>query len=333
MSDTMLQVSGLTTTVPSRFGHLTVIQDVSFSVSRGEIVGLVGESGSGKSMAARSILRLLPPGSVVEGSVKLNGTEVPADGARLRQMRGRKMAMIFQDARAHIDPFYRNGDHIVEGLRSYRGMSKGEARRTALELLQSLGIEDPDRVFDSYPMQLSGGMLQRVLIAGALTGDPELLIADEATTALDVTTQAEIAGLLTAMRTESRSVLFITHDLELAAAICDRIIVMYAGRIVEEQPTGQLFESPHHPYTAALVGARPHLTKQVRLVVIPGQSVSAFEAPSGCAFRLRCAFAEEKCAATVPPLQVLKDAVRCACLRADELDLLGTPAGEGERDG
>lgn len=333
MSDTMLEVSGLTTTVPSESGPLTVVQDVSFSVRFGEIVGLVGESGSGKSMTARSILRLLPQGSVVEGNVNLNGTEVPADGAQLSQMRGRKMAMIFQDARAHVDPFYRSGDHIVEGLRTYRGMSKGEARGTALELLESLGIEDPARVFDSYPMQLSGGMLQRVLIAGALTGDPELLIADEATTALDVTTQSEIAGLLTAMRTKSRSVLFITHDLELAAAICDRIIVMYAGRIVEEQPASQLFESPHHPYTAALIGARPHLTKQVRLVVIPGQSVSAFEAPSGCVFRTRCAFAEEKCAATVPPLEELQNAVRCACLRVDELDLMGTPAGEGGQDG
>ena len=333
MSNTMLEVSGLTTTVPSGSGPLTVVQDVSFSVRAGEIVGLVGESGSGKSMTARSILRLLPRGSVVEGTVILDGIEVPADGAQLRQMRGRKMAMIFQDARAHIDPFYRSGDHIVEGLRSYRGMSKGEARGAALELLEGLGIEDPDRVFGSYPMQLSGGLLQRVLIAGALTGDPELLIADEATTALDVTTQAEIAGLLTAMRTKSRSVLFITHDLDLAAAICDRIIVMYAGRIVEEQPAGQLFESPRHPYTAALIGARPHLTKQLRLAVIPGQPVSAFEAPSGCVFRSRCAFAEENCAASDPPLREFQNAVRCACIRIDELDLMSTRVGEGEQDG
>lgn len=319
MTDALLELTDVTTLLPRDRELAKVVDSVSLSVGRGEIVGLVGESGSGKSMTARSVIRLLPNGAVTNGSIRLDGAEIPKDGSALAKIRGRRIAMIFQDARAHIDPFYSNGRHLTDGLVAYRGLDKAAARDEAFRLLSELGIRDPERVFDSYPAQVSGGMLQRVMIAGALSGEPELLIADEATTALDVTTQAEIVGLLRKMRTSNRSVIFITHDLELAATLCDRVVVMYAGRIVEEQRTAQLFDQPRHPYTAGLIGARPNLARRMRMTVIPGRSVSAFEAPEGCAFNPRCSFALDDCQAQAPALVDVDDVTRVACLRADEI--------------
>ena len=212
--------------------------------------------------------------------------------------------MIFQDPRAHIDPLYRTGDHLVEGLRAQERTTKESAKSKALVLLANVGIDDPERVFRAYPAEVSGGMLQRVMIAGALTGDPELVIADEPTTALDVTTQAEIVALLARLcREHARASLFITHDLDLAASLCDRVLVMYAGRIVEENRSDRFFSGPLHPYSARLLRARPMIENRSRsLAVIPGRPVSAVDSPDGCPFHPRCAYATHECQTWTPVL-------------------------------
>ena len=320
MTEPLLEVEHLTTSLPIGGRLAPVVVDVSLRVGRGEIVGLVGESGSGKSMTARTIMRLLPPRAVVSGSVVLDGTKIPPGGRTLTRLRRRAMAIIFQDPRAHVDPLYRCGWHLVEGLRAHRGLRGAAATEEALRLLASVGISDPERVFRMYPGEVSGGMLQRVMIAGALTGDPSLLLADEPTTALDVTTQIEIAALLDGIRQQGRAILFITHDLDLAATLCDRTLVMYAGRIVEQQPTADLFRQPLHPYTARLIRARPRLDRrEMPITTVPGRPVSAFDAPSGCPFRPRCAYAVEECASTVPALRQHRDGASSACRRVDEI--------------
>jgi oligopeptide transport system ATP-binding protein len=316
----LLELHDLRVELPHDGELVSVLRDVSFTVGQGEIVGLVGESGSGKSLTARSIVRLLPPGARVSGDVLLHGTPIPTDGRRLREIRARSVAMVFQDPRAHIDPLYRNGDHLVEGLRLAKPVSRSAAKQEALRLLARVGIDDPPRVFDAYPGEVSGGMLQRVMIAGALTGDPDLIIADEPTTALDVTTQAEIVALLGSLcREQNRGILFITHNLDLAAAICRRSLVMYAGRIVEENTTAQVFAAPLHPYSARLLLARPSLTARVdALAVIPGRPLSALEAPDGCAFYPRCAFARPECQTWTPSL-IAVGSGRSACRRVHEI--------------
>ena len=298
-----------------------VIHEVSLALDRREVVGLVGESGSGKSMTARAILRLLPPGARTRGDVLLDGDEMPMEGSALSEVRAHRIAMIFQDPRASIDPLYTNEDHITEGLRVHEGMSRRAARARALELLGSVGITDGERVLDSHPGELSGGMLQRIMIAGALAGDPDLLIADEPTTALDVTIQSEILAIFERLRNErGLAILFITHDLEVASAVCDRVLVMYAGRIMEEQQTGELFRAPRHPYSAALLAARPHLgARAEQLATIPGRPPSAFEAIAGCPFHPRCAFSEDQCTTEVPPLKAVEGGASSACRRIAEI--------------
>jgi oligopeptide/dipeptide ABC transporter ATP-binding protein len=317
----LLSLEDVSTSLVVDGKHSPVILGINLQVHRGEIIGLVGESGSGKSMTARTIMRLLPRGAKTTGRIRLDGEEVPNGGRAIRRFRGSKMAMIFQDPRAHIDPLYRNGSHIAEGLRANRGLRGDAVKQEALGLLRSVGIDEADRVYHSYPSQVSGGMLQRVLIAGALSGDPQLLIADEPTTSLDVTTQAEIAGLLDRIRKQGRGILFITHDLDLAAAICDRTLVMYAGRIMEEQRTESLFESPSHPYTVGLMQARPTLERRLeKITAIPGVPVSAFEAPDGCPFHPRCAFAEDRCATGEIPLEERPHGAKTACIRFSEIE-------------
>ena len=320
MSDPLLRLDSLKVQLPDRGRYLRVLEDVSFEIEPGQIVGLVGESGSGKSMTARAILRLLPHGARLSGQISLRGVEIPAGGKALRRIRAHTVAMIFQDPRAHIDPLYRNGDHLIEGLRLARGITKEAARLEALRLLDSVGIDDPERVFRAYPSEVSGGMLQRVLIAGALAGDPDLIIADEPTTALDVTTQAEIVALLGRLcRDQGRGILFITHDLDLASAISHRIVVMYAGRVVEENLTSRFFSAPMHPYSARLLRARPTLERRTgALAVIPGRPISAFEAPPGCPFNPRCSYTTPDCMTDPPPL-VDVDGGSSACRRVLEI--------------
>ncbi len=333
MNAPLLELRAITTELEIQGRHWPVVRDLSLTIDEGEVVGLVGESGSGKSMTARTILRLLPPKARVSGHVLLDGVDLTALPKKdLQQVRARRISMIFQDPRAHIDPLWTSGDHLMEGLRVNGGLSRSDARAKALELLADVGIVDGARVLRAYPGALSGGMLQRVMIAGALAANPELLIADEPTTALDVTIQAEIIAIFDALRRERKlAMLFITHDLELASALCDRVLVMYAGRIMEEQATAALFASPLHPYTAGLLEARPVLDeRQERLTVIPGRPPTPVETPPGCPFHPRCSFVQEACLTGPPPLRRVEADGYSACLRSTQIrDQLRPKFGTG----
>ena len=317
----LLEIEGLTVRLPVEGSPRTVLHDVSLSIKAGEAVGLVGESGSGKTMTARAVGRLLPDGARVEGRIAFDGRDVRSlDGSALKRYRG-EVAMIFQDPRAHINPVRRIGDFMTEALRSNARMSAGQAEARALELLAQVGIADGMRRLRQYPHELSGGLLQRVMIATALLTGPRLLLADEPTTALDVTTQAEVMGILDGLRRElGLSVLFITHNLDLAAAVCDRTAVMYAGQVVEVRESALLHNEPLHPYTAALAAARPRIdSTAARLAAIPGRPLSAFEAPAAeCAFAPRCPHVEDVCRRARPPLIEL-DGGLTRCVRAAEL--------------
>ncbi|MFE4358619.1 ABC transporter ATP-binding protein [Kitasatospora sp. NPDC056800] len=278
-----------------------VLDGVDLAVGPGETVALVGESGSGKSLTSRSALGLLPPGATAEGSVLVDGEDVLTMGPdRLRALRTGRAAMVFQDPRAAINPLRRVGDFLTEGVRLGGRTSREDAERRAVELLDAVGL-GPE-LLRRYPGQLSGGMLQRVMIAAALMGDPVLLLADEPTTALDVTSQAEVVALLDRLRQRfGTGLLFVTHDLGLAAAISDRVHVMYAGRIVESGPAEALFARPRHPYTAALLAATPGLDSgSGRLAAIDGQPPDLREELTGCAFAPRCPRATALCREETP---------------------------------
>jgi oligopeptide/dipeptide ABC transporter ATP-binding protein len=323
----LLEVESLRVELPVEGRMAPVLHDVSLSIGTGEAVGLVGESGSGKSMTARAVARLLPPGARTEGAIRCEGAEVGSlRGGALRDYRG-EVAMIFQDPRAHINPVRSIGDFMTEALRTNRSTARGAARARAVRALADVGIEDGERRLKQYPHELSGGLLQRVMIAAALLTEPRLVLADEPTTALDVTTQAEVMAILDELRRErGLALLFITHDLDLAGAVCDRTCVMYAGRIVESQRSAELGERPRHPYTAALSAARPAIEGAVhRLAAIRGRPVSAFEAPGGCAFAPRCEFAQDRCREGTPELRAVTGGT-VRCVRADELS--GTLARE-----
>ncbi|MCM0673309.1 ABC transporter ATP-binding protein [Micromonospora phytophila] len=324
---TALAINNLTVELPA-VARRPLVADVTLQVGAGEVVGLVGESGSGKSVTARAALGLFPPSAQVTGSVRVAGTEVVGlTGQALRRLRAEQVAMVFQDPRASINPLRRVGDFLTEALRANRGWSKAKALTRAVELLTEVGIAQPGVAVRKYPHQFSGGMLQRVMIASALAVEPVLLLADEPTTALDVTTQAEIlATLLSAQAERAMAMLFVTHDLELAATICDRIAVMYAGRIVEEQPAQRLFDAPQHPYTRGLLTATPKLpaggdaasSDVAPLVPVAGRPLSLAENPAGCAFAPRCPIVVDDCAAATPVTRV-RDGASVACHRADEL--------------
>lgn len=294
----------------------TAIHGVDLQIDAGEAVGLVGESGSGKSLTARSIMRLLPQGARLTGEIRVGDVSVTElDAAGLRKLRASELALIFQDPRAHINPVHTIGDFLTEGLIRNRGLTRKDAERKAVSLLHGVGIADAERRLHQRPWQLSGGLLQRVMIAAVLAAEPRLILADEPTTALDVTTQEEVMAILDAQRHErDLGMLFITHDLELASAVCDRIVVMYAGRIVEELPAEHLRDRAAHPYTIALLGARPRVDQQPqeRLLAIPGRPISAFEAGAGCAFAPRCPLATDRCFTERPqPRQVGHSMVAC----------------------
>jgi oligopeptide/dipeptide ABC transporter ATP-binding protein len=310
----LLDIDRLTVRLPMEGQLQTVLHDISLELNAGEAVGLVGESGAGKSMTARAVARLLPKRAVSVGTIRFEGIDVlAAEGRGLRRLRD-DIGIIFQDPRAHVNPVRRIGDFMTEALRTNHGVSRTEAERRSVRLLAEVGVPDGERRLRQYPHELSGGLLQRVMIATALLTEPTLLLADEPTTALDVTTQAEVMAILDELRRErGLALLFITHDLDLAGAVCDRTVVMYAGQIVEEQPSASLHAHPHHPYTVALVGARPDVSSTApRLTAIPGQPLSAFEAPPGCAFAPRCPHAIDECRAGRPELRDLGDAsVRC----------------------
>ncbi|WP_405007726.1 ABC transporter ATP-binding protein [Kitasatospora purpeofusca] len=281
-----------------------VLDGVDLTVAPGETVALVGESGSGKSLTSRAALGLLPPGAVPAGEVLVDGRDVlTMDAARLRELRTGRAAMVFQDPRAAVNPLRRIGDFLTESVRLTGTMSAADADRRAVELLDAVGL-GPE-LMRRYPGQLSGGMLQRVMIAAALMGDPVLLLADEPTTALDVTSQAEVIALLDRLRERfGTGLLFVTHDLGLAAAISDRVYVMYAGRIVESGPAEALFERPRHPYTAALLSSTPRLDGPTgRLAAIDGQPPDLRQELTGCAFAARCRYATDTCRDEAPALR------------------------------
>ncbi|MEW2490174.1 ABC transporter ATP-binding protein [Streptomyces sp. NPDC048411] len=315
----VLEMHGLGVRLPDGQAARPILDEVSLRVLPGETVGLVGESGSGKSVACRSVLGLLPEGARTSGEVRVAGRDVLSmSRTELAALRTRQVAMVFQDPRASLNPLRRVGDFLTEGLRA-AGSPAAAAGARAEELLDAVGIRDPRGALRRYPHQFSGGMLQRVVIAAALAAEPALLVADEPTTALDVTTQAEIIAILTRLRAEQGTgLLFVTHDLELASAICDRVYVMYAGRIVETGGTDELFDRPRHPYTAGLLACTPRIEPGAPAPrPIPGRPVSLAEAPPGCAFTTRCAHAQPRCSEEPPVLARYGDGL-AACHRADE---------------
>ena len=318
----VLQVSGLSVAVNE---GPTLVSDVSFGLKPGQVLGLVGESGCGKTMTARSLMGLLPPGvSVSGGSIRWQGRElVGLTEKQLTAIRGREIALISQEPMVALDPMFSVAYQLTQPIRRFRKVGGGEAKRIAADLLSKVGIVDAERVLKSYPHQLSGGMAQRVCIALALTGNPKLLIADEPTTALDVTVQAEILSLLRALVKDSGlSVVIVSHDLGVVADICDEVAVMYAGQAVESGTAAKVLDEPAHPYTQALLGANPHVPEGEpvpdRLASIPGAVPPPGSWPTGCRFAGRCQFVEEKCRTPFPPLPAHDDG-SVLCIRVDEL--------------
>jgi len=313
----LLDLGGLR--VELKIGGLwrTVVQGVSLSLEAAQAVGIVGESGSGKSVTVRSIARLLPRGARVGGEVRFGGEPIWAmSRARLRRFRARDLGIVYQDPRAHVNEMHTIGDFLAEGIRD---QPAGERRERSIAALQMTGIHDADRRLMQYPHQLSGGLLQRVMIAAAILPGPRLLLADEPTTALDVTTQSEVMAILGEQRHARRlAMVFITHDLDLAAAVTDTIAVMYAGTIVETGPSATMHERARHPYTAGLLAARPQPTRVASLYTIPGRPIAAYESGPGCVFASRCAYAQPRCLEARPTPRQLGDHL-VSCHRAEEL--------------
>jgi oligopeptide/dipeptide ABC transporter ATP-binding protein len=314
----VLEVRDLRVRIASRRGVVRAVDGVSFEVSRGEAVGLVGESGSGKSMTLRAILGVLPPeAKVTSGQILLDGVDlVPLGHAELNRIRGPKISMIFQEPMSALNPVMRVGRQIGEGPRVHLGYSRAKAAERALDLMRRVGIPDPERRFQAYPHEFSGGMRQRVMIAIALSCDPEIILCDEPTTALDVTIQDQILRLLTQLCRESGvSLLFVTHDLPVVAQVCQRVAVMYGGELVEQGPVREVMLSPRHPYTLGLVRSAPDV-EEVResLQPIPGAPPSLITPPPGCRFHPRCQFAEDDCRTVSPPLKLLPGGRATACL-------------------
>jgi oligopeptide/dipeptide ABC transporter ATP-binding protein len=303
----LLALRNLRTTFDTDAGMARAVDDVSFEVGSGETVGLVGESGCGKSVTALSILRLIqPPGRIERGSeIRLDGRDLMALSEReMRDVRGNRVAMVWQEPLSALNPVFTVGDQIAEVARVHAGATRADARARAIEMLRLVGIADPETRADAYPHQLSGGMRQRVVIAMALVMSPSLLIADEPTTALDVTIQAQILELLRDVQQRmGMSVLLITHDLGVVAETASRVIVMYAGEVVEEAPVREIFAAAHHPYTEGLLRAMPRVGAiRDRLTVIPGSVPPPTAWPAGCRFRDRCPYAWERCEREHPPL-------------------------------
>ena len=321
----LLEVKNLQTHFPTRAGLVRAVDGVSFHVGEGELLGLVGESGCGKSITALSVMRLIaPPGRIVGGEVWFGGENLlKASDARMREIRGDDIAMIFQDPMTSLNPVYTVGEQIAEALRLHRRMNRRQAREAAVEAMKEVSIPDPGRRADDYPHQLSGGMRQRVMISMALACDPQLLIADEPTTALDVTIQAQILELIDELRrTRNLAVLLITHDLGVVAEVADRVAVMYTGRIVEESPVEELFARPKHPYTEGLLRSVPKLTraevkKAVRLSTIEGTVPKPTNLPEGCHFAPRCPHRMPRCTEGEIPLYQLEHGVGVRCVLYD----------------
>ena len=336
----LLEVSGLKTYFYTDRGVARSVDGVSFSIPAGKTLGLVGESGCGQSVTALSILRLIasPPGKIIEGSIKLEGRELlTLTEDEIRKVRGNQISMIFQEPMTSLNPVFTLGDQIMEAVLLHRGVSKTEAREQTIEMLRRVKIPSAETLIHQYPHQISGGMRQRVMIAMSLVCCPKLLIADEPTTALDVTIQAQILELLMDLQEEfGMSILMITHDLGIVADLADHVAVMYAGRVVESATTSELFARPQHPYTVGLFNSRPRLgMKKQRLTVIPGTVPNPIHFPDGCRFHPRCEHTSEICRTTDVTLAEVAPAHNSACLRVQRheihLTLPGSfPSGAAE---
>ena len=317
----LLQVSGLVTEFRSREGIFRAVDEVSFQLKKGETLGVVGESGCGKSVTSLSIMRLVPdpPGRISAGRIRFQGEDLlEKSPAAMRAIRGRDISMIFQEPMTSLNPVYTVGEQIIEAIRLHEPVSPREARERAVEMLRRVRIPSPEQRVDDYPHQMSGGMRQRAMIAMALACRPKLLIADEPTTALDVTIQAQILDLLRELREETgTSIILITHDLGVVAELAHRVVVMYAGSIVEEASVISLFRDPQHPYTLGLLGSIPKLeVDEGRLTAIDGTVPNPYHMPQGCRFHPRCPFADEQCQRGQPPLELVRPGHRVACWHA-----------------
>ena len=320
----LLEVRGLTTAFMTGRGEVNAIEDVTFTLKEGEILGIVGESGSGKSVTALTIMDLLPrpPARVAAGEVIFNGQDLTRMPDRdMRRIRGPGISMIFQEPMTSLNPVFSIGDQIMETIAAHERLSQSDLRKRAIDMLDKVGIPSASKRLDDYPHQMSGGQRQRVMIAMALACNPKLLIADEPTTALDVTIQAQILDLLMDLRDEfGMAIMIITHNMGVIAETADRVMVMYAGRVIEEAPVETIFDHPMHPYTRGLLDCIPSLTEdKPRLVAIPGTLPEPARRPPGCRFGPRCAHALPACSASIPVLESLEPAHTAACFRAREL--------------
>ena len=319
MSETLLEVKDLRTQFKrGKKDWITAVNGVSFNVNAGEIVGLVGESGCGKSVTSLSVMRLHNERlTKISGSIKFGGKEVlDLTTSEMQSMRGNEMSMIFQEPKSALDPILRIEDQLAEAISLHNSnMSKAEIHERCVNALKLVGIPEPEMTLRNYPHELSGGMCQRVMIAMAMSCEPKLLIADEPTTALDVTIQAQILALMEDIRNRRNTgILLITHDLGVVAETCSRVIVMYAGNIVEEAPVKELFANPQHPYTEGLIASVPRLGKRLhRLPSIPGSVPDLSVMPEGCRFAPRCKYAQDSCKQKLPELQTVAEGHRCAC--------------------
>jgi peptide/nickel transport system ATP-binding protein len=317
----LLEVDDLRTYFASDDGEFRAVDGVSFSVDSGKTLGIVGESGCGKSVTSLTVMGLLPSrgARIASGSIHFAGKDLSAIGKdEMRDLRGNRLAMIFQEPMTSLNPAFTIGDQIMEGLVRHKGLSKAEARKAAIAMLRKVNIPAPEKRVDDYPHQLSGGMRQRAMIAMALACGPELLIADEPTTALDVTVQAQILDLLRDLQRDlGTAILLISHDMGVIAEMADHVAVMYAGRIVEQAPVEQLFDAPQHPYTIGLLGSIPRLDQtKDRLAAIEGSVPDPLNPPQGCRFSPRCPFVEAECRTEQPALREVASGHAVACWKA-----------------
>jgi oligopeptide/dipeptide ABC transporter ATP-binding protein len=319
MSNSVLQIRDLRVTFNTQLGELRAVRGIDVDVAPGEILGVVGESGSGKSVSFLAAMGLLPKSATITGSVKLDGVELIGAGRKaIRSVRGKSLAMVFQDPLSALNPVHRVGDQIVEMIQSHQDMNTHDAEKKAVELLEIVGIPQPDERARQYPHEFSGGMRQRVVIAMAIANNPKVLIADEPTTALDVTVQAQILEVIQRVQeTFGTAVVLITHDLGVIARVADSVNVMYAGRNVESGSVQSIFDHPSHPYTRGLLSSLPHEGIE-RLQPIAGFPPNMLAPPSGCGFAPRCQHAIEACSAELPALAPFEDLLT-SCIRADEL--------------
>ena len=326
MENSLLEVQGLKTYFFTEAGVVKAVDDATFDVRSKETIGLVGESGSGKTVTALSALRIIPrPGRIVAGSIKFEGTDVLAKSEdEMRQLRGRKMAMVFQDPSSSLNPVYTVEKQLSDILMLHRKLTKKEASQRAEYLLELVGIQDPKSRLKAYPHELSGGMKQRIAIARALSCEPTLLFADEPTTNLDVTVQAQVLELMKKLQRDlGMSMVMITHDMGIIADMTERVTIMYAGRVMEATETKTIFHEPRHPYTEALLAAVPRVDQRRILEVIPGNIPNLIEPPSGCVFHPRCKYARRICMDNVPPLEETGRGHTVACIRWKEVSLKG----------